>query len=144
MKARTLRDLFAGYPGRDTNPSLRDLVAQENLEAEAEFEVSSALPGETHALDTQPNPYISKVGYFELKRLYLSGNLTPQQKKEAYQALVWMAGGPPKFDAPEVPEQGFGMMPGDYEYPGMTPSVVHDEDVDDIDVENFNLEDLWR
>lgn len=143
MKApiRSIRTLFEGYPGQDTNPSLRDLVAQEAFDEEDSFEVTSALPGEGHALQTGKNPFFGRIGYFTLKKLYQSGKLSPRMQKEAYQALVWYAGGEPNLDAVEVDPVGHCMMPGDYTYPNQGDSELA---TDEVDLENFNLEDLWR
>lgn len=96
----SIRSLFEGYPGKDTNPSLRGLVSSNPpLEASRTHEediVHAMLPGD----DPENHPRYTKNLYFNesypnLKSLVESCSLPPVEQRLAEEALLWMEGSKP-------------------------------------------------
>ena len=74
-------------------PTLRDLVAQESDpdtgRVPGEEKLWAVMPGDPvqeHLLHTEPNPYY-RMPYSELKELIASGQLTPEERREAETGL---------------------------------------------------------
>lgn len=88
-----VRQLLKGFPEKDPNPSLQDLLHDDEppfiARTEIEERIGAMIPGddvESHPLYMPPNPY-TYMPYSELLVLARSGKLKGNERKLVMQAM---------------------------------------------------------
>lgn len=86
-----IRELFDGYPGKDTHPSLREIAGSQAVVEHPDPEgdaFTARLPGDDHHPYADSNPYLS-VFPSKLRRA-LQSNPGPEDERLIRRALaVW-------------------------------------------------------
>lgn len=89
----SLRRLLSGFPEQDPNPTMQDLLHDEEppflARTEIEDRIGALIPGdnlESHPLYQPPNPY-TFMPYSKLKALLREGKVTGEERKLIMQAM---------------------------------------------------------